>query len=172
MWLPVGTDGCLELSPSKVQKSGLVGPPSPGRTRRLWDTVQPALVRPCAFGPDRVALLLADSSMLVSGCAAMPARSHHTRRRRVRRLHYRPTNFGEVFWRKHRNRLSPGSKRHERIQNHPKFAWFSIEYYFTNKESYERGNVIDDRSFEFKSIRTNRFWEPKGCDIRKIAVNL
>ena len=45
-------------------------------------------------------------------------------------------------------------------------------YYFTNKESYERGNVNDDRSFEFKSIRTNRFWEPKGCDIRKIVVNL
>ena len=50
--------------------------PSPGRTRRLWDTVQPALVRRRAFGPDRVALLLADSSMLVSGCAVMPARSH------------------------------------------------------------------------------------------------
>ena len=28
-------------------------------------------------------------------------------------------------------------------------------YYFTNKESYERGNVNDDRSFEFKSsVRT------------------
>ena len=43
-------------------------------------------------------------------------------------------------------------------------------YYFTNKESCGRGNVKDDRSFEFKSSRTIRFWEPKGCDIRKIAV--
>ena len=45
-------------------------------------------------------------------------------------------------------------------------------YYFTNKESYGRGNVNVDRTFEFKSPRTIRFWEPKGCDIRKIAVNL